>query len=109
MGKSWKTRSKEIKMEWINVKDRLPNFGEFVEVIYPDKSRLTDVCRDFAAYLCDDTGCFWVSADMDERDWSDKGYQIKHWRPMAPDTRGRKPYLKVDRRGYFSVYKKKVV
>lgn len=94
-------------MKWISVKDRLPPFMEFVEVIYPDKSGLTDLNRDFAALVIDDSGQFWTSAGMDERDWSKNGYRIKYWRPMSPDHKNRKPYLKVDRSGYLRVYLKK--
>ena len=95
-------------MEWIKVKDKLPPIGEFVEVIYPDDSNITHLKRDFAAYWEDDTGGFWTAEGMDERDWSDKGYGIKYWKPMSPDTRGRKPFIKTDRNGFFKVYMKKV-
>ena len=95
-------------MEWVSVKDRLPEIGEFVEVIYPDKNRITDLNRDFAAYWEDDDGGFWTACGMDERDWSSKGYGIKFWKPMSPDNKGRKPFLKVDRHGYFQVYLKKI-
>jgi len=94
-------------MKWISVKDKYPEFGEFVEVIYSDKSKLTDLNRDFAAYWKDDTGCFWTSAGMDERDWSKDGYGIKYWRPMAPDNKGRKPFLKTNKHGYFKIFMKK--
>ncbi len=94
--------------DWISVKDKLPNLGEFVEVIYPDDSRLTETNRDFAAHWKDDTGYFWTSASMDERVWSKKGFGIKFWRPMSPDHRGRKIYIKTDKNHFFRVYKKKI-
>ena len=95
-------------MEWINVKDRFPAIGEFVEVIYPDKNHLEALNRDFCAYWKDDTGCFWTRSGLDERDWSSKGFQIKYCRPMLADVKGRKPFLKTNRSGYFRVYMKKV-
>ena len=94
--------------EWINVKKQLPPFGEFVEVLFPDKSRLTFINRDFAAYWQDDTGCFWNREGSDERDWSKEGFGITHWRSMIPDPRGRKVYLKTDKNGCFVIYKKRV-
>jgi len=45
---------------------------------------------------------------MDERDWSHDGFKIKYWKPITPDPRGRKPFLKTDRNGYFKVFMKKV-
>lgn len=99
---------KSCMNDWISVKEKMPPFGEFVEVIYPDDSRITEVNRDFAAYWEYDSGCFWNSAGMDERDWSKDGYRIEYWRPMSPDVKGRKPFLKQDYHGYFEVYLKKV-
>jgi hypothetical protein len=98
-----------VKNEWIKVKDKLPPIGEFVEVIYPDDTNITHLKRDFAVYREDDTGGFWTSEGMDERDWSKKGYGIKYWKPMSPDTKGRKPFIKTNRSGIFVVYMKKVV
>lgn len=97
-----------MKSEWINIKDKLPPFKEFVEVIYPDKNSICDLNRDFAAYLKDDDGCFWMSAGMDERNWSKDGYKIKYWRPMNTDTKGRKPFITITKRGYYKVILKKV-
>lgn len=95
-------------MEWINVKDKLPAFGEFVEVIYSNNNGMTDLNRDFAAYWEDSSGCFWTTEGMSERIWSVEGFKIKYWKPMTPDIKNRRPFLGLDRSGYFKIYMKKI-
>jgi len=87
-------------MTWIDIKKRLPPKNEFVEVIYADGNRLTEHNRDFAAYTCDDNGCFWVSHSMDEREWSKDGFGIIYWRKMKADHLGRKAYLEIKKYTY---------
>lgn len=92
---------------WIKAKDQLPPFMEFVEVVLPDKSCICGEKRDFACLVQDDSGVYWTLAGMDEREWSKDGFGIKYWKPMSPDHRGRKPFLRIDRYGHFKIYFKK--
>lgn len=93
---------------WINVKDKMPPMFEFVEVIYPDKSCLCELNRDFCATIEEDGEVIWIAIGHTEKDWSSKGFGIKHWRPMAVDHKSRKPFVKIDKNGYFKIYLKKV-
>src|SRR5580692_5964740 len=90
-----------VANEWINIKDKFPDFGEVVEIYVSD--RLNGVKLDHAAYMKDDGYSgknYWTMHGMDEDSWSDKGFGIKYWRHLAPLPNGTKPYFQIDKRGY---------
>lgn len=95
-------------MTWINVKDRLPPFLVFVEVIYGKKTRMNNLFRGFACIFQgnEEEGIFWVKDEMDERDWGNFG--VIYWKEMTPDNRGKTPVLFTTKRNFFGIKLKKV-
>lgn len=95
--------------EWISVKNRLPPFHIFVEVIYGSKTRMNDLYRGFCC-LCqgnEEDGIFWSKDGSDERDWGKFG--ITHWKQMTPDHLGRIPVVYANKKRYFKVKMKKII
>lgn len=94
---------------WINVKDRLPPFGIFVEVIYGRKSLMNHLYRGFSCLVQgnEEDGVFWSKDCSDERDGGK--YGITHWKEMTTDHLGRIPVLFVTRKGSFKIKLKKVM
>lgn len=87
-------------MEWNKYPENKPPLNEFVEVIYRDGNRITDLNREFAAYSQDNNEEFyWTQEGMDERDWSVNGFPIIFWKRMSVDHLGRRPLLSNDKRG----------
>ena len=94
--------------KWINVKDEMPPFDEFVEVYFGDDN-YRELRRGFAAYTHIEDKIMWTTLGMFEDEWSDKGYNITHWKEMDLDPKGKKGYLILDRHNFVKAVLKKVV
>lgn len=93
---------------WICVKQRLPPFGIFVEVIFGRLSRKNDIHRGFCCLLDggEKDGIFWSSDCSDER-MSGK-FGITHWKEMSPDNLGRIPQIYISSKRFFKIKLKKI-
>ena len=95
-------------MIWVSVKERLPPFDVFVEVIYGRKSRMNNYFRGFCALHQgnEDEGVYWSKDGSDERTTGKFG--ITHWKYMNADLLGRTPILTITKKGDFAIKLKKL-
>ncbi len=79
--------------EWIESKNKLPPLGEVIEAIGPKEWFYSKLGRGYFALVEIDTQLCWILPSL-----CDLVYErlaITHWRHIAPNPKGKKPFVKI--------------
>lgn len=79
--------------DWKDSKIELPPLGEVIEGINPKDWLYSKLGRDYFALVEINSQLTWITPSLNDMDYKD--LRITHWRHIAPNPKGKKPFIKI--------------